>query len=205
MIDSVVQIPKIEPATILEISGFGWTRKGVAFAKYITHWGKGCSFLPKAAGSSIKGLLKALRVLVCIKGKFVEQVKDFSVNSWGGIALALDSGKLKIPRAELEAFTSRYERVSVENIEVKRLSIEAIEVVNPNHGTEYKITQGGCNCRDVFKPICKHAIAAQKHLLDVDWVTLEEWFTPSTKVDLAKLSDAEVFKLAEESRWLLGV
>ena len=205
MITSVVQIPNVEPAAILEITGFGWTRKGVAFAKYLTKWGKGCSFLCKAAGSTIKGMLEALRVLVCLKGKFVELVKDFSVNVWGGIAIAQDSGKISVPSAELNAFRSRYQSAIVENINVKSLSQEAIEIVNPTHASEYNITRQGCNCGDIYKNICKHQIAAQKHLLAVDWVTLEEFFTPPIPKNLAQLSDAEVFRLAEDARLSLGV
>ncbi|NEP43318.1 MAG: hypothetical protein F6K35_30485 [Okeania sp. SIO2H7] len=120
-------------------------------------------------------LLSKAQFLACLECFLaIKQQKSCSAISYEiretGVAVETETGKYFIAASEIKAFLERYNRASLDKLEVELTAISAV-VRNGIKGTVNEVNKLGCNCPDTIyrHTICKHQIAVHVRLNRLGW------------------------------------
>jgi len=133
---------------------------------YATPKGRCSTFLSKAQ------FVNCLESLLGIKQQKTCRVSSYEIRDFG-VAIETEIGKYFVAASEIKAFLERYNRVSLDELEVELTAISAV-VRNGIKGTVAEVNKFGCNCADTIYrgTICKHQIAVHLHLSKLGWGSL---------------------------------
>jgi hypothetical protein len=162
---------------------------------YTTPKGRCSTFLAKAQ------FINCLESLLAIKQQKVCRVSSYEIRDIG-VAIQTENGKYFVAASEIKAFLERYNRVSLDELEVELTAISAV-VRNGIKGTVTEVNKFGCNCADTIyrRTICKHQIAVHLHLNQLGWDSLEAYLQEKEGM---KWED-KLLRIAREAKADLGL
>lgn len=162
---------------------------------YTTAKGRCSTLLSKAQ------FLNCLESLLTIKKQKATQVSNYEIRDFG-VAIETENGNYFVINAEIQTFLERYNRVSLESLEVELTGISAV-VRNGIKGTVKEVNKFGCNCADTIyrQTICKHQIAAHLYLNKLGWGSLGEYL----KENEGTKWEEKLLKIAQEAKADLGL
>ncbi|MEB3339817.1 hypothetical protein [Okeania sp.] len=168
---------KIQPLLPLEIKIESVTVVGVNQVPqivYRTSKGKCSTFLSKAK------LINCLLCFLQIKHPNFSKVMSYSFQI-SGINIDTENGNFFIANSEINAFLERYNRATLEKLEVKLTAVSSL-VINRIKGTVAEVNNIGCSCADMVyrHTICKHQIATHLYLQLNGWDSFAEYLQQNT-------------------------